>query len=583
MKGIPTSLVAGLLLASHAQAEVTLGNLSVSQRAGTKLVDIHYDLDNDDGSFAAVGIVVSNGVIKVESPDLSGDVGYTVPEGAGRHVVWNGGTDLNGTLTSNLSITVSAIASAPSGMVYVPAGSNSGTDSSFGSYSVSSSSNLYVNAAEISKSTWDSAYSWAVGNGYTFNGTHFGKGSSHPITNVDWYDCIVWCNAKSEMEGLTPCYTYQNGNPVNLHNQYVTIVFDSSADGYRLPTNSEWEYLARGGEEGLRFPWGNTITHNEANYQSDSSYSYDLNFDENGYDGYHPDYDQGGYPYTSPGGAFEPNGFGLYDMAGNVWEWCWNASGSARAQRSGSWSQFADEARCGNVDYVTPLARNNVVGFRIVRNAPAAILETATAVFDSRDYGLVVSSARGSPVPDVGTNLYAWMASVTCSVEPAVAEGGTNYTCIGWSGGGSVPASGSSNGMAVVLGDLFSSITWNWASDDNDLDGMDDDWELRYFGNLNQTSTNDFDSDGQTDLEEYIAGTIPTNSASLFRLTTLADPSGLVIQWPSASNRTYNVYWTDNLVYMPFTNLEADIASPRNSTTSTAVNARGYFKIDVRK
>ena len=134
-----------------------------------------------------------------------------------------------------------------------------------------------------------------------------------------------------------------------------------------------WEQAARGGQ---RFPWGNTISQGQANYYaypaSSGGYSYDLSPL-----GYHPAYQGGGFPYTSPVGSFAANGYGLYDMAGNVWNWCWDRYGSQsdpvgptsgfdRVIRGGSWNHNANYCRTakrndyypGNIDYN--------VGFRSV-------------------------------------------------------------------------------------------------------------------------------------------------------------------------------------------------------------------------
>jgi len=194
-------------------------------------------------------------------------------------------------------------------------------------------------------------------------------GSQQPVTNVSWYEVLEFCNKLSLHEGLTPCYKitkdFPDANNISEHDSLrYSVLCIWSATGYRLPTEAEWEYAARCGDSNnrLQFSGGNKL--NEVGW-------YDTNSDER----------------TKDVGLKRANQFGLYDMSGNVFEWCWDywgpynheaeenptgaKSGLYRVIRGGSWMSESDActstARGGNSAH----ASAKDLGFRLVRSARA--------------------------------------------------------------------------------------------------------------------------------------------------------------------------------------------------------------------
>ena len=281
----------------------------------------------------------------------------------------------------------------PIGMALIPAGVftmgnfiiNDGSITNDPDITDANPTNVYVSAFYldvnlVSSNQWQSVYNWATNSGYGFVNPGLSRAANQPITTVDWYDTVKWSNARSQQAGLTPVYYTDVGLTQVYTNGEVTPYVNWSANGYRLPTEAEWEKAARGGLSGQRFPWGDIISESLANYAGDTNdYNYDL-----GPNGFNPAYGGGGFPYTIPVGSFAPNGYGLYDMAGNSYEWCWDwygtplgqpsttnptgsLMGSRRVTHNGDGFNFAWVSRCANRFGFDPSKPNGSIGFRCAR------------------------------------------------------------------------------------------------------------------------------------------------------------------------------------------------------------------------
>lgn len=197
------------------------------------------------------------------------------------------------------------------------------------------------------------------------------SGDNLPVENISWLDAVAYCNARSELEGLTPAYAIDG----------QTVTWDRSADGYRLPTEAEWEYACRAGTE-TPFNTENSISAEEANYYGHYPYEIEENyFSQGNLDTQPGEYRQTTVEVTS----FSPNGWGLYNMHGNVSEWVWDyygaysaeeqtdptgpETGTLRVYRGGGWNDFAKNMRSAYRAAMAEEKGSFNIGIRLVRNA----------------------------------------------------------------------------------------------------------------------------------------------------------------------------------------------------------------------
>lgn len=251
-------------------------------------------------------------------------------------------------------------------LVYVRGGILQTTNSLNGT----SVSNFRLGKFEVTWKEWQDVTSWARGRGYRdLSNSYVGQGSAgnHPVRRINWFDAIKWCNARSEFEGLRPVYR-ANGKIFRVGEFGIysnTVKGDRSANGYRLPTESEWEWAARGGVSSRRFDYSGGNNPDKVGWHRGNSRNASP-FIENG---------RG----TWPVGRKKANELGIHDMSGNVWEWCWAPSwdwpdpyeNRPGRHRGGSWDYDSYEFRLGErILHANADSRYDDIGFRLARNAP---------------------------------------------------------------------------------------------------------------------------------------------------------------------------------------------------------------------
>ena len=201
----------------------------------------------------------------------------------------------------------------------------------------------------------------------------YGVGSDYPVYYVSWFDAIEYCNRRSMQEGLNPCYSYSSygANPDSWpsgwntnSNNHSNVSCNWNATGYRLPTEAEWEFAARGGNQTHNYPYSGSNDINAVAWHYDNSW---LN--------------------SHTVGTRAANELGLYDMSGNVWEWNWDVyghdypsgaqtnphgdtGGSKHVRRGGGWHNVANGCTVSVRDYGNATSGDYDIGFRVSRVSP---------------------------------------------------------------------------------------------------------------------------------------------------------------------------------------------------------------------
>lgn len=258
--------------------------------------------------------------------------------------------------TSEVSFSYRPMPKPPAGMVFIQGGTfsmgSSDRDQKPAHQVTVSSFNM--SAKEVTQAEYEAVMG--------INPSKF-KGAPLPVEHVSWFDAINYCNARSVKEGLSPVYTW-SGSILSYAKNGTIVTWNRDANGYRLPTEAEWEYAARGGKEGQGYIYAGSVSLDDIGWFKENSGK-----------------------TTHPAGLKQPNELGLYDMSGNVWEWCWDWYGkyaagnqtdpsgpsleiganSFRVRRGGSFLSTIDCAVTFRYP-VAPWLSYTEMGFRVVRN-----------------------------------------------------------------------------------------------------------------------------------------------------------------------------------------------------------------------
>ncbi len=351
-----------------------VSNMSASQRAdGSCLVDVYYSVQDADSDPLTISLLVSadgGTTWNVSCALLSGDIGANITPGNNKHIIWNLGVE-HPDIVADYHFKVIAddgqTPPPPANFVFVQGGTftmgrttGTGGSDELPTHSVTLNS-FYMGKYEVTQSEWQ-----AVMGSNPASGS--GVGANYPVYSVSWYATLKYCNLRSLAEGLTPVYTISGSTdpanwgavPTSSNATWNAAICNWNANGYRLPTEAEWEYAARGANNTPDYLYSGSDDINTVAWYGENN--------------------------TSMGskqvGTKAPNALGLHDMSGNVEEWCWDwygsyssgaqnnptgpSSGSHPVLRGGIWYGWAVYCRVADRNYGTP-GSTFFMGFRLCR------------------------------------------------------------------------------------------------------------------------------------------------------------------------------------------------------------------------
>jgi len=259
-----------------------------------------------------------------------------------------------------------------------------------------------LSALELTYGEWSAVRVWALAKGYGF-GPGIGETSKHPVSSISWYDAVKFCNAASERAGRAPVYRVV-GHEVYRTGVSDNVTADWAANGYRLPTEAEWEYACRAGTT-TKYYWGD-----ESVASPENPYAWHTISNAHGEE-----------VSPHPAGLKKPNSFGLFDMSGNVAEWCWDRfwdKANWRVQRGGSVA-LDNDVTSSFRSPVPPSYRIYDAGLRLASSAPDC--PSLRNLIAAQDLTGPEGSGQLSPAYD-GSDPAAVAAMLVSLLDPANPE-----------------------------------------------------------------------------------------------------------------------------------------------------------------